>query len=47
MDEFNHKAEDLERGAKTIDEFLQFLYQWFAGHTYPEDRKIFEQRSLI
>jgi len=42
LEEFNHCAEDLNRGSKTVDEFLGFLTDWFMGHTIYEDQKFFE-----
>jgi hemerythrin len=42
LEEFNHHAEDLHKGLKTIDEFLGFLTDWFVGHTIYEDQKLFK-----
>ena len=41
LEEFDHRAEDLDRGLKTIDEFIEFLSDWFVGHTIYEDQKLF------
>lgn len=41
LEEFNHHAEDLNKGSKTADEFLAFLTNWFIGHTIYEDQKLF------
>ena len=41
LEEFNHRAEDLNKGLKTVDEFLGFLTDWFIGHTVYEDQKFF------
>jgi hemerythrin len=43
LEEFNHHAENLAKGLKTIDEFLSFLTDWFIGHTIYEDQKLFEK----
>ena len=43
LEEFNHHAEDLANGSKTIDEFLGFLTDWFIGHTIYEDKKLFKK----
>ena len=43
LEEFDHHAEDLDNGLKTIDEFLGFLSDWFIGHTIYEDKKLFEK----
>ena len=42
LEEFNHHAEDLNKGLKKVDEFLGFLTDWFAGHTIYEDQKLFK-----
>ena len=42
LEEFNHRAEDLNKGLKTIDEFLGFLTDWFIGHTIYEDKELFK-----
>ena len=41
LGEFNHLAEDLKQGKKTVDEFLDFLTDWLIGHTVYEDQKLF------
>ena len=42
LEEFNHRAEDLNKGLQTIDEFLGFLSDWFIGHTIYEDKSLFK-----
>ena len=42
LEEFNQFAEDLNKGSKTVDEFLDFLTDWFVGHTVYEDQKLFK-----
>ena len=42
LEEFSHLAEDLHKGKKTVDEFLDFLTNWFIGHTVYEDQKLFK-----
>ena len=42
LEEFNHHAENLDKGSETIDEFLGFLTDWFSGHTFYEDQKLFK-----
>ena len=42
LEEFNHHAEDLNKGLKTADEFLGFLEDWFIGHTIYEDKIFFK-----
>ena len=43
LEEFNHRAEDLNKGLTTVDEFLGFLTDWFVGHTIYEDQKLFKK----
>ena len=42
LEEFNEKAEKLNQGLKTVDQFLDFLTEWFMGHTIYEDQKLFK-----
>jgi hemerythrin len=42
LEEFNQYAEDLNKGSKTVDQFLGFLTDWFIGHTIYEDQKFFK-----
>jgi len=42
LEEFNQHAEELNKGLKTVDEFLGFLTEWFMGHTIYEDQKFFK-----
>ena len=42
LEEFNENAEELGRGLKTVDQFLDFLTEWFMGHTIYEDQKLFK-----
>ena len=42
LEEFHHHAEDLNKGSKTADEFLEFLTDWLIGHTIYEDKKLFK-----
>ena len=42
LEELNQNAEDLDNGLKTIDEFLEFITDWFLVHTQHEDRKFFK-----
>ena len=44
LEEFNHHADDLHSGAQTVEEFLNFLTDWFIGHTVYEDQKLFKIR---
>ena len=37
-------AENLDSGLKTIDEFLEFITDWFLVHTQHEDRKFFKAK---
>ena len=41
IEELNQHVENLENGLKTIDEFLEFITDWFLVHTQHEDRKLF------
>ena len=43
LEEFNQHAEDLHNGLKTIDEFINFLTDWFIGHTIYEDQNLFKK----
>ena len=42
LEDLNHFAKDLDKGLKTIDEFLEFITDWFLVHTQHEDRKFFK-----
>ena len=42
LEEFNHHAEDLNKGSQTADQFLGFLTDWLIGHTIYEDQKLFK-----
>jgi len=42
LEELNQYAENLDNGLKTIDEFLEFITDWFLVHTQHEDRKFFK-----
>jgi hemerythrin-like metal-binding protein len=43
LEELNQNAENLDKGLKTIDEFLEFITDWFLVHTQHEDRKFFKK----
>ncbi len=43
LEELNQYAENLDNGLKTIDEFLEFITDWFLVHTQHEDRKFFKE----
>jgi hemerythrin len=43
----NQYAENLENGLKTMDEFLEFITDWFLVHTIHEDRKLFKAMPQI
>ena len=42
LGEFNHHANDLKTGSETVDQFLEFLTNWFIGHTVYEDQNFFK-----
>ena len=42
LDDLNHYAKNLDSGLKTIDEFLEFITDWFLVHTQHEDRNFFK-----
>ena len=42
LEEFNHHAADLRRGSIKVDQFIDFLTDWFIGHTVYEDQKLFK-----
>lgn len=44
LEELQHYKMNLESGIKTIDEFLEFITDWFLVHTLHEDRKLFNPR---
>jgi len=44
LEELNQYAENLDKGLKTIDEFLEFITDWFLVHTQHEDRKFFKAK---
>jgi hemerythrin len=37
---FSQKVKDYQAGSESVDSLLQFLMDWFVGHTSLEDRKI-------
>jgi hemerythrin len=39
--DLRQKATDMLGGGSSVDDFLTFLYNWFAGHTVYEDRPFF------
>jgi len=41
-EDLNQYKEKLGRGTKTVDEFLEFIIDWFLVHTMHEDRKLFK-----
>jgi hemerythrin-like metal-binding protein len=43
LEEFNQHAEELNKGMKTVDQFIGFLTEWFMGHTIYEDQKFFKR----
>lgn len=42
LDDLNHYAKNLDSGLKTIDDFLEFITDWFLVHTQHEDRNFFK-----
>ena len=44
LEELNQYAENLDNGLKTIDQFLEFITDWFLVHTQHEDRKFFKAK---
>jgi len=42
LEDLNKYAENLDNGSETIDEFLEFITDWFLVHTQHEDRKFFK-----
>jgi hemerythrin len=47
LEDLNQYAENLENGLKTMDEFLEFITDWFLVHTIHEDRKLFKAMPQI
>lgn len=45
LEDLNQYAENLDKGLKTMDEFLEFITDWFLVHTIHEDRKLFEAKT--
>ena len=45
LEELNQYAENLDKGLKTIDEFLEFITDWFLVHTQHEDRNFFKAKT--
>ena len=43
LEDLNQYAENLDNGSKTIDEFIEFITDWFLVHTQHEDRKFFKK----
>jgi hemerythrin len=44
LEDLNSYAKNLDRGLKTIDEFLEFIADWFLVHTQHEDRNFFKAK---
>jgi len=42
LEEVDQYEKDLKNGSKTIDDFLEFITDWFLVHTIHEDRKLFQ-----
>jgi hemerythrin len=42
LNDLNHYAKNLDSGLKTIDDFLEFITDWFLVHTQHEDRNFFK-----
>ena len=42
LEDLNQYSVALDQGLKTIDEFLEFITDWFLVHTQHEDRKFFK-----
>lgn len=42
LEDLNQYEKNLDIGLKTIDEFLEFITDWFLVHTIHEDRKLFK-----
>jgi hemerythrin len=42
LEDLNQYAENLDNGLTTIEEFLEFITDWFLVHTQHEDRKLFK-----
>ncbi len=40
LEETKHHAMELRNGDMTTDQFIEYLYSWFAGHTIYEDKKL-------
>ena len=45
LEDLNHYAKNLDSGLKTIDEFLEFITDWFLVHTQHEDRNFFKAKT--
>jgi hemerythrin len=44
LENLNLYRHDLNSGEKTIDDFLEFITDWFLVHTMHEDRKLFKAK---
>lgn len=42
LEELKRHTEDLLAGSYTVDNFVNFLINWFIGHTVHEDIKLFQ-----
>jgi hemerythrin len=45
LEDLNKYAVNLDSGLKTIDEFLEFITDWFLVHTQHEDRNFFKGKK--
>jgi hemerythrin-like metal-binding protein len=41
LTELHDHTSDLLKGHYTVEEYIQFLHEWFVGHTIREDRLFF------
>jgi len=45
LDDLKHYTKNLDGGLKTIDEFLEFITDWFLVHTQHQDRNFFKSKT--
>ncbi|MBF0226238.1 MAG: hemerythrin domain-containing protein [Desulfobacterales bacterium] len=45
LDELNRRKDSVFNDTKSLNDFFHFLIEWFIGHTFNEDQKLFKKIS--
>ncbi|MBF0621003.1 MAG: hemerythrin family protein [Magnetococcales bacterium] len=46
LEQIEHHIADVMAGLMSADAMINFLMEWFAGHTIHEDKRLFSQSSM-